>query len=264
MSLAALLFDVDGTLADTEEVHRQAFNGAFEHYRLGWHWGDDDYRALLATTGGKERIAAHLATRDLSPADRSRLTGLIPAIHAEKTRLYSALVADGALRLRPGVARLVDEALAAGCRLAIASTTTAASIEALLAATLGAGGLGVFSVIACGDQVPAKKPAPDIYRLALQLLGVEPGRAVALEDSHHGLRAATQAGLWTVVTPTWWTEGQDFSAADLVLPNLGDPGSPLGGEPGIALQDGPWLTYAELARRGGNRRGSGTRAGAAA
>jgi len=253
MSLQALIFDVDGTLADTEEAHRMAFNNAFERYKLGWKWSQDAYRELLKTTGGKERIAAYLAGKTLSAADRKRLAELIPAIHAEKTKFYSAFVADGAVPLRPGVVRLMEEALAAGCRLGIASTTTAVNIDALLQSTLGPRGLEMFSVIACGDQVAAKKPAPDIYRLALEHLGVEPEHAVAFEDSHNGLLAATGAGLWTIVTPTYWTETHDFSRAGMRLPHLGGPGQPVEGEPGTQLEDAAWLTYAELARRADRR-----------
>lgn len=257
MSIEALIFDVDGTLADTEEAHRMAFNNAFERFRLDWRWSHDAYRELLKVTGGKERIAAYLATKTLSTAERRRLTEMIPAIHAEKTKFYSSFVADGAIPLRPGVRRLIDEALAAGCRLAIASTTTAANIDALLRSAFGEQGLAIFGVVACGDQVRAKKPAPDIYRLALQHLGVQPDQAVAFEDSHNGLRAATGAGLWTVITPTFWTEGQAFDAAALVLPHLGEPGRPVEGEPGGALRDAAWLTFAEVARRADSRPRSG-------
>jgi len=246
MSVTALIFDVDGTMADTEEAHRLAFNYAFERFRLGWKWSRDTYRELLKTTGGKERIAAYIAREVPGAPDRRRLVEMIPAIHAEKTKFYSSAVNDGAIPLRDGVARLCDEALTAGCRLAIASTTTAVNIDALLNATFGACGLEMFSVIACGDQVRAKKPAPDIYRLALQTLGVGPERAVAFEDSANGLRAAVAAGLWTVVTPTFWTQGSDFSAAGLVLPHLGDPSHPLPAEPGTALKTRAWLEMDEL------------------
>jgi HAD superfamily hydrolase (TIGR01509 family) len=220
MSIEALIFDVDGTLADTEEVHRTAFNLAFERYRLGWTWSRDDYRSLLNVTGGKERIAAYIATLELGAAERRRLTDLVPVIHAEKTRFYGSVVADGGVPLREGVAQLIGEASIAGCRLAIASTTTAANIDALLGATLGPRGLDHFAVIACGDQVRAKKPAPDIYHLALSSLGLTPDRAVAIEDSANGLASAVGAGLWTLVTPTFWTEGSDFSAAGMVRPSL--------------------------------------------
>ena len=222
MSIEALIFDVDGTLADTEEAHRVAFNLAFERHRLGWSWSRAEYRMLLNVTGGKERIAAYISELPVDAAARKRLLELVPAVHAEKTRFYSSVVSDGGVPLREGVTPLLDDALAAGCRLAIASTTTAVNIDALLGATLGPRGLDMFSVIACGDQVRAKKPAPDIYRLALANLGLTPERAIAFEDSPNGLAAANAASLWTVVTPTFWTEGSDFAAAGLVRPSLRD------------------------------------------
>ena len=222
MSIEALIFDVDGTMADTEEAHRVAFNLAFERYRLGWAWQPAEYRELLKITGGKERMAHYIDHLDVPPQERRRLSMLLPDIHAEKTRFYSSFVADGAVPLRDGVAALLDEALAAGYLLAIASTTTAVNIDALLQSTLGPRGLDMFSAIACGDQVRAKKPAPDIYRLALRGLGMLPEHAIAFEDSPNGLRAAATAGLRTVVTPTFWTEGGDFTAAALLLPGLAE------------------------------------------
>ena len=220
MSIEALIFDVDGTLADTEEAHRVAFNLAFERYKLGWVWKAAEYRELLRITGGKERMAHYIDQLDVSPNERRRLSTIVPDIHAEKTRFYSSFVADGAVPLRDGVAALLDDALEAGCKLAIASTTTAVNIDALLQSTLGPRGLDMFSAIACGDQVRAKKPAPDIYRLALRGLDLLPEHAIAFEDSPNGLRAATGAGLRTVITPTFWTEDGDFSDAALLLPGL--------------------------------------------
>jgi len=247
MSIEALIFDVDGTLADTEEAHRRAFNTAFERCGLGWQWSREQYRALLAVTGGKERIAHHI--RSTVPAGGQRaLIDRVAEIHAAKTRAYTAIAEAGRIALRPGIARLLDEAAAAGLRLAIASTTTAANIDALLRATLGDDGIERFDVIACGDQVRAKKPAPDIYALALQSLGVPAEHAIAIEDSANGLRSATAAGLWTLVTPTFWSEGADFAAAGLVLPHLGDPAEPLPGEPGGALRNAAWLGLDELLR----------------
>jgi HAD superfamily hydrolase (TIGR01509 family) len=243
MSIEALIFDVDGTLADTEEAHRVAFNLAFERQQLGWSWTRTEYRRLLSVTGGKERMAAYIETLPESAVQRQRLVARIPDIHADKTKFYSSAVRDGGVPLRDGVARLLEEALDAGCRLAIASTTTAVNVDALLQAAFGAHGLEMFAVIACGDQVRAKKPAPDIYLLALQTLGLGADRAVAFEDSPNGLRAAVAAGLWTVVTPTFWTEGADFSAAGLLLPRLGDPSHPL---PGSVLKARPWLGLDEL------------------
>lgn len=246
MSIEALVFDVDGTLADTEEAHRTAFNLAFERFALGWNWDRVTYRRLLDTAGGKERIAAYIAQLPMSRPERSLLLELLPQIHAEKTRFYSSIAKDGAVPLREGVARLMGEALAAGCRLAIASTTTAVNVDALLHATLGSRGVHMFSVIACGDQVRAKKPAPDIYLLALRHLGLPANRAVAIEDSSNGLRAACAAGLWTVVTPTYWSEDGDFGRAGLLLPHLGDAAHPLPDEPGKRLHRAPWLRFDEL------------------
>ena len=246
MSIEALIFDVDGTMADTEEAHRVAFNLAFDRQRLGWNWTRTEYRELLAVTGGKERIAHYIESLPISAGLRRRLLERVPEIHADKTKLYSSAVRDGGVPLRDGIARLLDEALDAGCRLAIASTTTAVNVDALLHAAFGTRGLEMFAVIACGDQVRAKKPAPDIYRLALQTLGIGAESAVAFEDSPNGLRAASSAGLWTVVTPTYWTEGADFSAAGLVLPRLGDPAQPLHAEPGTALRQQAWLSLDEL------------------
>jgi HAD superfamily hydrolase (TIGR01509 family) len=218
----ALIFDVDGTLADTEDVHRQCFNAAFARAGLDWHWSRPLYRDLLKVAGGKERIGAHIARLGLRDAQRSALRESIAEIHAEKTRLYGRAVAAGEVPLREGVARLLNEALEAGWQLAIASTTTAANVDALLQTTLGPHALEMFSAIACGDVVSEKKPAPDIYQLVLRTLAIAPEDAVAVEDSVNGLRAATAAGLWTVVTPTYWTEGGDFSQAALVLPHLGE------------------------------------------
>jgi HAD superfamily hydrolase (TIGR01509 family) len=247
--IAALIFDVDGTLADTEEAHRVAFNLAFERYRLGWVWQPAQYRELLRVTGGKERLSYYIKSLALPETQCRRLLKMMPDIHVEKTRFYSSVVADGALPLRPGVERLLDEAREAGCALAIASTTTARNIDALLTSTLGARALERFGVIACGDQVRTKKPAPDIYRLALRGLNLRPEQAVAFEDSPNGLRAATAAGLWTVVTPSFWTAEGDFSAAALLLPHLGSPAQPLPDEPGDRLEDAAWLSVAELTRR---------------
>lgn len=249
MTLQALIFDVDGVLADTEESHRVAFNLAFAHFALGWSWSRREYRALLRVTGGKERLATWIDALPVAATEQARLRTLVPALHAEKTRFYTQVVRDG-MRLRDGVERLLHEARGAGCRIGIASTTSAPNIEALLAATLGPRGRGLFDAVACGDEVPAKKPSPDVYLLALAKLGVAPEHAAAVEDSENGVRAAVAAGLWAVVTPTYWTATDDFEDAGLVLPGgLGDPARPLADEPGERLSDAPWLGFAELSRR---------------
>lgn len=215
MALQALIFDVDGTLAETEELHRRAFNETFAAAGLGWHWSREDYRRLLRTTGGKERIARHVAEIGADPA---RLD--IPALHRAKTDRYTALVAAGAIALRPGVADLLDRARATGLRLAVATTTSRPNVDALIAATLGKPADAVFDVLACGDEVAAKKPAPDVYVLALERLGLPPAAALAFEDSRNGLLSALGAGLRCVVSPSAYTAGEDFSGAACVLPDV--------------------------------------------
>jgi beta-phosphoglucomutase-like phosphatase (HAD superfamily) len=227
MKLKALIFDVDGTLADTEEVHRCAFNVAFERHGLDWNWSKPKYAHLLLTTGGKERIGAYIDSLALSPDEQRALSLRIAAIHKTKTDVYTSMIMDGKVPLRDGATRLFDEAQAANVKLAIASTTTLANIEALLCANLGADALRRFAAIGAGDQVRHKKPAPDIYEFVLRELGLPPDDCVAIEDSSNGLAAAKAAGLFTVVTPGYWTLAEDFSAADLVLPSLGSETRPL-------------------------------------
>jgi beta-phosphoglucomutase-like phosphatase (HAD superfamily) len=220
MILRALIFDVDGTLADTEEAHRRAFNEAFWQAGLDWHWTKIRYSHLLRVTGGKERLAAFIRTLAASPAEREELNERIPYIHEAKTRNYTRMMHAGLVALRQGVERLLDEAHGAGIRLALASTTTYANIEALLGSTLGAGAIQRFAAISAGDQVPRKKPAPDIYVHVLRQLQASPDECVAIEDSANGLAAAKAAGLFTIVTPSDWTRAENFSAADMVLPSL--------------------------------------------
>jgi HAD superfamily hydrolase (TIGR01509 family) len=247
MSLSALLFDVDGTLADTEETHRQAFNSAFLEFRLPYDWSPDQYEVLLRISGGKERLTHFFQNLPVNAAERTRLLANVPGLHRLKTERYAELVASGGSPLRPGIARLLREATEAGIRVGIASTTTSANVAALLDAELGSNAHKRFAVIACGDVVPAKKPAPDIYRLALSALGLGAGDAVAFEDSANGLAAAKAAGLFTVVTPTRWTASQDFGQADLMLPHLGDPDMPLN-ETSAGRAGGAFLTLEALAR----------------
>jgi HAD superfamily hydrolase (TIGR01509 family) len=224
--LEALIFDLDGTLADTEETHRQAFNAAFIEFELWWDWSPQRYTELLHVSGGKERIAHYVESLGLPPAERARVLELVPSLHRTKTRIYTALLEQGKRPFRPGVAKLLEAASAAGLKLAIASTTTSANIDALLRANLGQAPHLAFSAIACGDQVRAKKPAPDIYNLVLASLHLPATSCIAFEDSVNGLRAAKAAGLTTVVTPSRWNAGEDFSAADRVLASLEDVAVP--------------------------------------
>jgi HAD superfamily hydrolase (TIGR01509 family) len=250
MTLAAFIFDVDGTLADTErDGHRVAFNQAFSEAGLDWHWDVDLYGALLAVTGGKERMRHYLDRYRLDWARPADLDSLIARLHAAKTRHYTALLAQGGIPLRPGVVRLLNEARAAGIRLAIATTTTPENVTALLAHALAPEALDWFEVIAAGDVVPAKKPAPDIYHYALEKLGVDPKECLAFEDSENGLRAARGAGLRTVITVNDYTHEQDFTDAALVLDQLGEPVSPFEVLAGATPQHGKRLFDLALARQ---------------
>ena len=220
MQLQALIFDVDGTLADTEEAHRSAFNEAFQQYGLDWHWSRPKYAELLRTTGGKERIGVYVDSLGLTPDEQRPIRERIAAMHATKTDIYTRMVRSGAVPLREGVTALLEEARRAQVALAIATTTSLANIDALLSTHLGPDALTLFSVIGAGDQVTRKKPAPDIYQWVLGQLALPASACVAVEDSVNGVRSAKGAGLFTLVTPSYWTESEDFTAADWVLPSL--------------------------------------------
>ena len=225
--LKAFIFDVDGTLADTERHgHRVAFNQAFEQAGLDWHWSEETYGELLSITGGKERMAHFVETHQKPERERDDLEQLIRDLHARKTENYVDLLGTGAIPLRPGVERLLGEARDAGIRLAIATTTTPANVGALLQNTLGSASLDWFEVIGAGDIVPSKKPAADIYHYVLNRMGLEAAECLAFEDSINGIRAARGAGLKTIITYNGYTEADDFGEAELVLDRLGDENRP--------------------------------------
>ncbi len=226
-NLKALLFDVDGTLADTEkDGHRVAFNMAFDEAGLGWNWDVALYGKLLFVTGGKERIRFYLKKFNSSFKKPERFDQFVKDLHAAKTKFYVQLMGEGKVPLRTGVEALITEARDAGMRMAIVTTTTPENVTALLENTLGTGSESWFEVIAAGDIVPAKKPAPDIFIWALDKMDLTASDVIVFEDSLNGILSATAANLKTIVTVNDYTQNDDFSDASLVLNHMGDKKTP--------------------------------------
>lgn len=222
--LQALIFDVDGTLADTErDGHRIAFNLAFADAGLDWDWTVDIYEDLLTVTGGKERMKFFLDKYKPEFDEPEDLTSYIADMHKAKTAHYTKLLSEGKIPLRPGVERLLNEARERGYRLAISTTTTPANVEALLTHTLGKESMDWFEVIAAGDIVPAKKPAPDIYDWAMDKMNLKAEECIAFEDSINGVLSSLAANLKTIITINDYTKDHDFTGAAIVLDQYGEP-----------------------------------------
>jgi len=239
--LKAVIFDVDGTLAETEEFHRRAFNATFAALGYPHEWTFEHYRRLLLVTGGKERLRAFFGEIGQPVSDAAILQ-----LHETKNRLYGRMMQEGAIALRPGVARLLEECEAQGVALGIATTTSPENLDALLRPLLSAHWSERFASVVAGDQVARKKPAPDVYVACLAGLGVRADEAIAVEDSLPGLRSARAAGITTVVTPGIFTGHEDFAGAVAVLPGLGSPEAPWAQDlPGFARR---WLTVQDLRR----------------
>lgn len=226
--MTTLLFDCDGTLADTERFgHLPAFNQAFREFGLPVEWSAEEYGRKLLIGGGKERIAS-LLTPDFVraaglPGDAETQRAEVARWHRRKTEIYVEMVEAGRLPARPGVRRVIDAALGAGWTLGVASTSAEASVRAILESVVGADDAARFALVLAGDVVERKKPAPDIYQLALERLGVPPADVIVVEDSRNGLLAAAGAGVACLVTVNGYTEDEDFGEAGLVVTSLGDP-----------------------------------------
>jgi HAD superfamily hydrolase (TIGR01509 family) len=220
--LQALIFDVDGTLADTESVHLSAFNHAFAQEGLDWHWSVEQYTDLLAISGGKERMQHYWRSQnpDVTEVDGGALSALIERLHEVKTAWYESAVNGGAVKLRPGVLALMDEARSHGLQLAIATTTSPVNIAALLRGAIGADWRQQFLAVGDASTAPVKKPHPQVYLQVLNDMGLTPRACVAFEDSANGLKAAMAAGLATVITPNSFTAHHDFRGALRVVPDL--------------------------------------------
>lgn len=227
--MSALIFDCDGVLSDTEQHgHLPAFNQTFTEFGLPVRWSVEDYAEKLKIGGGKERMASLLTDDFVAkaglPKDKDGQAAALARWHKRKTEIYTGLVAEGRLPPRPGITRIIREALDAGWTLAVASTSAQASVEAILNEAAGKKNAARFAAVFAGDIVPKKKPAPDIYQLAIERLNLDPRETLVVEDSRNGLRAAVGAGLRCLVTVSGYTRHENFDEAVMVVSNLGDPG----------------------------------------
>ena len=221
--LEAVVFDVDGTLVDSErDGHRVAFNLAFEEFGLPYRWDVEEYGRLLRTTGGQRRIDGYLASQGVAERERAELA---PALHERKTALMSELVDAGTVDVRPGVKRLLAELAGEGVRLAVATTGSRGWVERLLDRLLP----GVaFEAVVCGDEVAERKPDPEAFTAALERLKLSADRVAAVEDSAEGLESAVGAGLATAIVVNGYTRNHDLARAGLVLDGFGEPDEPAG------------------------------------
>jgi len=226
--MKTLIFDCDGVLADTErDGHLPAFNQMFAEFDLPVRWSAAEYGERLKIGGGKERMASLLTDEFIEkanlPKDKDSQLAEIARWHKRKSEIYKEMVAAGRLSARPGIFRIIDEALKNNWRLAVASTSAQSSVEAVLNHVAGAENFAKFALILAGDVVPKKKPAPDIYLAAIEKLGANPNETLVVEDSRNGLLAAHGANLKCLITVNGYTEKEDFTEAALVVSSLGDP-----------------------------------------
>jgi len=242
--LKGLMFDVDGTLANTEEAHRQAFNQVFSENGLKWHWSQSRYKELLRVSGGVERMLHYAEDENLTiPSDDA--IAFVRELHRRKTTHYNQLLQSGEVKLRSGVERLLRQAREHKLALAITTTTTRVNVETLLRVNLGEQALSWFDVWVCGESVKHKKPDPEVYHLALQQLDLPAASTIAFEDSYNGVQAACAANIPCLVTPNAYTDGDDFNGAFMVVSRLGDDAHAAQSVSGLALE-GDRVSLAQL------------------
>ncbi len=221
-TIKAVLFDQDGVIIDTErDGHRVSFNLMFREFGFTDEWDVDYYHELLQIAGGKERMKYHWKTRGFSrPLTEEEIDALIPQMHKRKTAIFVELIESGKLPLRPGVHRFMKEAMEAGLKIGVCTTSNEQAARAITEKILSD---IHFDIVLAGDVVSKKKPDPEIYNLALSRLGLSPEEAFVVEDSRNGVLAAKAAGLKTLVTTNYYTEKEDVSDADIIVTCLGDP-----------------------------------------
>lgn len=225
-TLKAIIFDVDGTLANTEETHRQSFNSAFEEFGLDYHWSVEDYTGLLSISGGRERILSFLQSRDHAIRSDLSLRNFARRLHKRKSEIYREKLVAGHIGLRSGVRRLIDEARMHNIKIGIATATSHANVETLLKYNMGDDALSEFDAIVTSDLVKDKKPSPVVYQFAIAELGLTPEYCIAIEDSTNGNLSALAASLKTLITTHSFTCNNDFTGASLVVDHLGEPEQP--------------------------------------
>ena len=236
--LTTVIFDMDGTLADTEEVHRQAFNLAFDDFNLNWHWSRKEYADLLVISGGKERMRQYAldCTDFKMPPD---LDDYVAGIHKLKTSHYARMLVEGHVKLRPGVKRILEECRTTGLKLAIATSSQLSNVTTLMDNNLPSDWESWFDIIVSCDIVEAKKPSPAVYLHVLEKMKVSADECLALEDTRNGFLSAQAAAIKTIITTHYFTQNNDFKGAALIVDNLGEPDAPFqvaGGDADLTAQ----------------------------
>ncbi len=226
MKIKGLILDVDGTIADTEEIHRQAFNQTFEEYELDWHWSVDDYRELLLISGGKERFKKCLEEDTQLKASIDDPILFIHELHKRKSENYRSILASDGIKLRPGVIRLINDARNQGILIGIATSSSSANLSTLINKTLDMEPEDLFNAIVSSDIVSDKKPSPIVYQCALAELGLAASSCIAIEDTRNGNQAAINSGLPTIITTHLYTTDNNFDGSSLVVDSLGEPTQP--------------------------------------